>query len=190
MACSSSGAQPSGGAQQNTVPTPTIEEKVYHTCDISFSEDKAGEIPLESSEFIVDTDIYVTVVFSFFNLDDVEDVIEFKVNLAPGFDTYSVVDYTEGPQKPKDAPTEFDFIESDHKIKVIAITGMQFPIHAGVQKKSYKYVFTLKASKPSDDCYFKAVFSAQYGEFSKSKPNWAEQEKFTIVENNQEDPAE
>lgn len=163
-----------------------VEEKIYHTCDISFSEDKAGEHPIKTSEFLVDTDIYVTVNFSFFNLDDVEDVIKFEVNLKPGFDTYSVVDYTEGPQKPKDAPTECDYIDENNIQKVIAITGMQFPIHSGIQKKSYKYVFTLRASKSSDSCFFKAVFSAQDGQFSSNRPNWSKQENFVIVNNEEE----
>ena len=142
-------------------------EKKYIDCSIKFAKDVNGEEEYTISEFPINTNIFVLVDFTFFNLDAVEDTIDFKVNLFPGVDTYSVYDYTKGPQEPTDVPHEEDIILGDDGIaKVIEISGMKFVLKSENAKKTYKYVFTIQASKKCDDCSFKAIFQSQDGFFN------------------------
>ena len=156
----------------NTVTPPNITvpvEKVYIDCSIKFSKDVEGNELYENNEFPVNTDIHVLVDFTFYNLDSNEDTIDFRVNLSPGVDTYSLYDYTKGPQEPTDVPHEDDKITEDGIIKVIEISGMKFVLKSENAKKKYSYVFTIKASQVNDDCSFKVLFSPQDGNFNNGK---------------------
>ena len=169
--------------ESNDNTPPNSENKVYFECSIKFSRTIIGEtVDLYTDGYLpINTDIYVLVDFVFYNLDSVNDVIDFKVNLKPGFDTYSVHDYTKGPQEPTIPDHEENLIDEDGIKKVIEISGMKFNIKSENAKKKYSYVFTIKASKVSEDCEFKTIFSPQDGLFNDGR-NKSFSEKFSLIE--------
>lgn len=148
------------------------EHDDYFDCKISFlreNDGSSGELSdSESKESVlpINEDIKIHVDFTFQNWDSVNDVIDFQVNLKPGFDTYQVFDYTAGPQEPTIPAHEEDLMDVGGTKKIIGIRGMKFNIKSDNAKKGYKYEFTLKAKNPSKDCEFKAIFSPQDGNFN------------------------
>ena len=165
----------------------TENSKKYFDCTINFSKTKeeGNEDFYLTKELPINTDIYVHVDFNFYNLDGVDDVINFKVDLMPGMDTYSVYDYTKGPIEPTIPDHDQDFIDDDGMKKVIEISGMEFNIEHDKEKKHYFYIFVIKASKISDDCNFKVIFTPKDGNFNDGRTK-SFSNKFKLVDNDLE----
>lgn len=160
----------------------------YFDCTIKFSKklDVNSTDLYLTNELPINTDIHVIVDFTFYNFDSVNDVIDFKVNLRPGFDTYSVHDFSEGPLEPTIPDHECDIILGEGGLqKVIEISGMKFNIKKDIQKKHYYYIFTIRASKTNEDCEFKVLFSPQDGRFNDGR-NKSFSKKFSLVNNAEE----
>ena len=177
-----------GGSYENNTGLDSSQDststtQTYFDCSIKFSktlEGNDGDYYFKK-ELPINKDIFVMVDFTFYNLDSVDDVIDFKVNLKPGFDTYSVHDYTRGPQEPTEPDHEEKFYDDDGVKKVIEISGMKFNIKSENAKKHYYYVFTIQARKTSNECEFKTIFSPQDGLFNDGR-NKSFSEQFTLVD--------
>ena len=126
----------------------------------------------------------IIVEFDFYNLDSVDDVVAFKIDLTPGIDTYSVYDYTLGPQEPTKVDTEAQTINEDGIIKTIEISGMRFTLKSENAKKHYKYVFTIKASHPCETCSLKATFIPEDGFFNEGR-NKSETTHYSFIDSTQ-----
>ena len=176
----------SGNSEKDT-STYVPVTKTYINCSIEFSKSIAENKDnlYNEKSLPINTDIYVHVDFTFYNLDSNNDVIDFKVDLKPGFDTYNVYDFTKGPQEPTEPKHEEQLIDEDGIKKVIEISGMKFSLKSENSKKHYHYVFRIQASKTCDDCEFKAIFSPQDGNFNSGR-NKSFSEKFLLVESSKE----
>ena len=165
--------------------TPTvIPAKTYISCSIKFSNDPNGEDLIESMQFEINKDVYAIIEFDFYNLDSVDDVVAFKIDLTPGIDTYSVYDYTMGPQEPTKVDTEAQTVNEDGIIKTIEISGMRFTLKAENAKKHYKYVFKIQASRVCDSCSLKATFIPEDGNFNEGK-NKSFPSNYSFVDNSE-----
>ena len=90
------------GGETNTDPDIPEPEEAQVVASIKFAKDIFGKELYESTQtnnqvnsledFYVNEDIYVIVEFSFNNINQVKDMVEFKVVLIPGIDTYDAYD--------------------------------------------------------------------------------------------------
>lgn len=171
-----------GETTDSQIDNPTV--KTYINCNISFSHNIEGTELVSSNEFEINEDIYAIVEFDFYNLDSVDDVVAFKINLTPGIDTYSVYDCPLGPQEPTKVDTEAQTINEDGIIKTIEISGMRFPLKSENAKKHYLYVFAIQASRPCDACYLKATFIPEDGFFNGGR-NKSETAHYSFIDSTQ-----
>ena len=161
-------------------PSTEIVEKTYMDCSISFTNDAEEEI--ENKECPINSKILVKVNFTFYNLDQVDDVVDFKVQLSPGASTYSVYEWVEGSQEPINIPYEKDNMEEDGLGKIIVISGMQFQIKKEVAKRPHHYVFEISGKSAYENCEFKVIFTPEERKFG-NKEDFTFREKFNFVEN-------
>jgi hypothetical protein len=186
------------GGETNTDPDIPEPEEAQVVASIKFAKDIFGKELYESTQtnnqvnsledFYVNEDIYVIVEFSFNNINQVKDMVEFKVVLIPGIDTYDAYDFEMGVQEPTKIDTEKQYATVNGLERIIEISGMYFEINPEKEKTNpYTYVFKIRSNQTSENCEFKVLFSP-WGEFNKGKnESFVAIHSFILNDNNSEE---